>query len=171
MPYCQRLKTFSAWFTQLWAESLGKNGHGLSPKASVGLTDQHSILQLLRDGPPDKVTGFIEVQCFDNVMDIKWTGPDLPSIELLRGVTMNQLMDAEFNATRQVMSGAKKPHFTLSMSRLNAHALGQLFFLAETLTAVTGYAMGVNPFDQPGVEEGKKLTRERLAACKKSMMT
>jgi glucose-6-phosphate isomerase len=170
MPYSQRLKTFSAWFTQLWAESLGKNGQGITPVPAVGATDQHSILQLLQDGPLDKVTGFIEVTGFDNVMDLRWTGPDLASTELLRGVTMNQLMDAELNATRQALGNAKKPHFTIALSRLNANTLGQLFFLAQTLTAVAGYALGVNPFDQPGVEEGKKLTRERLAACKKSMM-
>lgn len=169
MPYSQRLKTFSAWFTQLWAESLGKNGKGFTPVASVGATDQHSILQLLKEGPQDKVIGFLEVVGFDTVLDIKWTGEDLPAFTQISGVTMNQLMDAEFNATKEALSNASRPSFTVSLPKLNAHSLGQLFFFMETLTAIAGYAMGIDPFDQPGVEEGKKITKERLAACKRSM--
>lgn len=168
MPYSQRLKTFSAWFTQLWAESLGKDGKGFTPVPALGATDQHSILQLLRDGPQDKIVGFLEVAGFDKVQDLKWTGPDLPSLNGISGVTMNQLMDAELNATREVLTNAKKPHFTIEVSRLNANTLGQLLFMTQLTTAMAGYALGVDPFDQPGVEEGKKLTRERIAACKKS---
>lgn len=171
MPYSQNLKIFSAWFTQLWAESLGKSGKGLTPVAAVGATDQHSILQLLKEGPEDKVVGFIEVQGFHEVPVLKWKGPGLGSFQELNGTTLNQLVDAELNATRQVLTNAKKPHFSIVLPRLNAHSLGQLFFFFETLTAIAGYAMGIDPFDQPGVEEGKKLTRERISACKKSSMS
>jgi glucose-6-phosphate isomerase len=171
MPYSQKLKTFAAWFTQLWAESLGKNGKGLTPVAAVGATDQHSILQLLRDGPQDKVIGFMEVQGFNRMQELQWKGPDLSAIEALRGATMNQLMDAELHATRQVMTNQKRPQFSIVIPKLNAHALGQLFFFTETLTAIAGYVLEINPFDQPGVEEGKILTKERIAACKKSLMS
>ncbi len=167
MPYSQKLKTFAAWFTQLWAESLGKDGKGLTPIQAVGATDQHSILQLLRDGPDDKVLGFLEVQGFQNITEIKWNGPTLSSFDELNGVTLNQLMESEFMATRQVLSSAGRPQFTITMPKLNAHSLGQLFFFFETLTALTGYILGVNPYDQPGVEEGKVLTRQRIKACKK----
>jgi glucose-6-phosphate isomerase len=167
MPYSQKLKTLGAWFTQLWAESLGKNGRGLTPVAAVGATDQHSILQLLRDGPQDKVVGFIEVQGFQHMTDLKWNGPSLPSLVEVTGITLNQLMDAELNATRNVLTNNHRPHFTLRVPKVNASTLGQMLFALETLTGVAGYLMKIDPFDQPGVEEGKILTREYIRACKK----
>lgn len=171
MPYSQKLKTLSPWFTQIWAESLGKNQKGLTPLSAVGATDQHSILQLLRDGPADKVLGFIEIQGFQHMTDLEWRGPSLPAMVEVTGITMNQLMDAELNATRNVMVNNKRPNFTIRVPKVNAYTLGQLFFSLETLTGVAGYYLGIDPFDQPGVEEGKILTREYIRACKKSAMT
>ena len=170
MPYSQRLKPFSAWFTQLWAESLGKQSKGMTPVPATGATDQHSILQMLRDGPNDKVVGFIEVAGFNHVIELKWQGPKLDALEGISGITLNQLMDAEFNATRQVLTNNQRPNFTIVVNRLNANSLGQLLYFFEVLTALAGYYLGVDPFDQPGVEEGKKLTQERIRACKKSSM-
>ncbi len=108
---------------------------------------------------------------FQNLPELRWKGPDLQAFNELTGITMNQLMDAELNATRQALTNSRKPNFTVTMPRLNAYNLGQLFFLFQTLTAVAGYALGIDPFDQPGVEEGKKLTRERIGACKKASMS
>lgn len=167
MPYSTKLKPFSAWFTQLWAESLGKSNKGMTPLAATGATDQHSILQLLRDGPHDKVVGFVEVAGFNRLVELKWNGPSLDALELVTGITLNQLMDAEFNATRQVLTNNERPNFTLTIPRLNATTLGQMFFFCEVLTALAGYYLEIDPFDQPGVEEGKKLTQERIRACKK----
>ncbi|MBI2604564.1 MAG: glucose-6-phosphate isomerase [Deltaproteobacteria bacterium] len=169
MPYSQRLKTLSAWFTQLWAESLGKNGHGLTPIAATGATDQHSILQLLRDGPQDKTVGFVEVKGFDQTFDIQWHDPTLPAFDLLNGVTMNQLMDAELGATRQVLTNGARPHFTIVLPRLSAHTLGQTLYFLELLTALTGYLLEIDPFGQPGVEEGKILTKQRIVAAKRKL--
>ncbi|MBI3543328.1 MAG: hypothetical protein HY075_08670 [Deltaproteobacteria bacterium] len=170
MPYSQKLKSFSAWFTQLWAESLGKKSKGITPVPAVGATDQHSILQMLRDGPADKVVGFIEIAGFDHVIELKWNGPKFDALEGVTGITLNQLMDAEFNATRQVMTNNQRPNFTLALNRLSANTLGQLFYFCEVLTALAGYYLDIDPFDQPGVEEGKKLTQERIRACKKNSM-
>lgn len=170
MPYSQKLKPLSAWFTQIWAESLGKQGKGISPIPATGATDQHSILQLLRDGPQDKVVGFVEIAGFNHIIELKWNGPKLDSLDSVSGITLNQLIDAEFNATRQVLTNNKRPNFTLSLPRLNANTLGQVFYFLEVFTSLSGYYLGINPFDQPGVEEGKKLTHERIRACKKSSM-
>jgi glucose-6-phosphate isomerase len=168
MPYSQKLRTFSAWFTQLWAESLGKKGLGMTPVPAVGATDQHSILQMLRDGPQDKVVGFVEVSGFQHVIDLKWSGPRLNDLEAVTDITLNQLMDSELNATRQVLKNNQRPNFTIALPRLNANTLGQLFFLTEVLTALAGYYLDINPFDQPGVEEGKKLTKERIHALRRA---
>lgn len=168
MPYSQRLKPFSAWFTQLWAESLGKESKGMTPVPATGATDQHSILQLLRDGPNDKVVGFVEIQGFNHVIELKWNGPKLDALENVTGITLNQLIDAELNATRQVLTNNDRPNFTVVLPKLNSNTLGQMFYFFEVLTALAGYYLGIDPFDQPGVEEGKKLTQERIRACKKS---
>ncbi|MEW6057139.1 MAG: glucose-6-phosphate isomerase [Bdellovibrionota bacterium] len=171
MPYSQKLKCLSSWFTQLWAESLGKGEKGMTPIPATGATDQHSILQLLRDGPHDKVVGFVEIMGFQHLLELKWQGPRLDAFEAVSGITLNQLMDAEFNATRQVLTNNKRPYFTVSLPRLNANTLGQLLYFFEVLTAVAGYCLEIDPFDQPGVEEGKKLTQERIRACKKNQVT
>lgn len=170
MPYSQRLKPFSAWFTQLWAESLGKQNKGITPVPATGATDQHSIQQLLLAGPQDKVVGFIEITGFNHIIELKWSGPKLDSLEGVTGITLNQLMDAELNATRQVLTNNQRPNFTVVTPRLNANTLGQMLYFYEVLTALAGYYLEVDPFDQPGVEEGKKLTQERIRACKKSSM-
>ncbi len=168
MPYSQKLKMFTLWFSQLWAESLGKNGKGFTPLAAIGATDQHSLLQLFCDGPKDKVIGFIEVLGFQKILGIHWKNPTLNFMDLLDGVTINQLMDIELNATRSVLAKLNQPHFTLSLSKLNAYSLGQFIFFFELLTALVGYLLNVNPFDQPAVEEGKKITLDNIQACKKT---
>lgn len=168
MPYSQRLKPLSAFFTQLWSESLGKEKKGITPLSATGVTDQHSVLQLLRDGPQDKVVGFVEITGFQHILELRWTGPLQGPMEAVTGITLNQLMDAEFNATRQVLTNNERPHFTLVLPRLNANTLGQTLYFLELLTALAGYFLGIDPFDQPGVEEGKRITSERIRACKKN---
>ncbi|HRK01735.1 MAG TPA: glucose-6-phosphate isomerase, partial [Oligoflexia bacterium] len=168
MPYSQKLKTFSAWFVQLWAEGLGKNGLGITPVAATGPTDQHSLLQILRDGPNDKTVGFIEVLGFQNLTELKWTGVTGGTFDLVSGITLNQLMDAELNATRQVLSNQSRPHFSLCIPKLNPTTLGQLFQFLALTTALAGYLLEIDPFDQPGVEEGKVLAIDRINACKKN---
>jgi glucose-6-phosphate isomerase len=168
MPYCSPLKQLGAWFVQLWGESLGKDGKGFTPLAALGATDQHSILQLLRDGPDDKVTWFIGV---DEVTDpvsipraisgIETT--QLPSFAQLQGHSLQALLQTELQATALVLSRQGRPHLTFRLDRLDERSLGALYFAFAVLTAVTGTLWGVNPFDQPGVEEGKVYIREALA--------
>lgn len=164
MPYSQKLKTMSAWFTQLWAESLGKQGKGMTPVAAVGATDQHSILQLLRDGPQDKVVGFIELEKFNSKMPIKMSPSmkALPSLQLVSGIDISKLLFEELKATRQVMINNNRPCFTIKIPSLTDYTLGQLFYFFEVLTAFAGYILEIDPFDQPGVEEGKILTKKAL---------
>jgi glucose-6-phosphate isomerase len=169
MPYSQKLKTLSLWFTQLWAESLGKNNIGLTPLPAVGPTDQHSILQLLCDGPDDKVIGLIKIEDFNNVLDLNWNGPKLNTFELLNGITLNQLLDSEEYATKQVLLNKGRPVFEIMLPRLNEITLGELLFSLELLTAITGYLLKINPYDQPAVEEGKILTKKRIIAAKQNL--
>ncbi len=168
MPYSTRLRSVGDWFVQLWGESLGKDGKGFTPLACVGATDQHSILQLLRDGPDDKVTWFITV---DKVADpVKIPRPELKgtttgqygAFRLLQGHTLQELLTVEYRATSLVLTRQNRPNLSIQLDQLDERAIGALYFAFSVLTAFTGTLWGVNPFDQPGVEEGKVYIRDSL---------
>lgn len=173
MPYSTRLRTVGQWWVQLWGESLGKDGKGFTPVAAVGATDQHSILQLLRDGPDDKVTWFISV---DRVSDpvplpsspIGIGKPDLPAFTILAHNSLQSLLEKELRATSLVLSRRQRPHLTLRLEQLDERNLGALLYMLCVTTAMTGALLGVNPFDQPGVEEGKGYIREYLMEDRKT---
>lgn len=167
MPYSTRLRSVASWFVQLWAESLGKDGKGFTPVAAVGATDQHSILQLLRDGPDDKITFFITVEKAHDPVRIPSlpfgsAANQLPAFKLLQGHTLEDLLRVEYRATSRVLSNQGRPNFTLQLESLDERSLGAMYFLFSILTAFTGSLLEVNPFDQPGVEEGKVYIRESL---------
>ena len=156
---------------QLWAESLGKDGKGYTPLSAVGPTDQHSILQLLRDGPDDKLTLFMKIDRAAQPVTIPSISRDLkaeltqkiPSFRLLEGHTLHELVEVECQAVSQVLTKRGRPHATLQLDDLNEASMGGLYFALSTLTALTGSLLGVNPFDQPGVEEGKVYIRDTLS--------
>jgi glucose-6-phosphate isomerase len=170
MPYASNLKQFGAWFVQLWAESLGKDGKGFTPLSALGAVDQHSILQLLRDGPDDKVTFFITVDSVPDEVTIphlnrlreKWNSPTSPAFQLVEGHTLHSLLKVEYQAIALTLAKRSRPNFTIHLERLDERNLGALYFMASVMTAFTGTLWGVNPFDQPGVEEGKVYIRESL---------
>ena len=167
MPYSTRLRSIGSWFAQLWGESLGKDKKGFTPIAALGATDQHSILQLLRDGPDDKITWFVTVdQVADpikipkNIMSGK-TGV-LTSFQQLEGHTLHDLLRIEYQAIAKVLSRQSRPHISWKIDTLDERNLGALYFTWSVLTAITGTLWNVNPFDQPGVEEGKIYIKESL---------
>jgi glucose-6-phosphate isomerase len=167
MPYSTPLKLLSAWFVQLWGESLGKDGKGFTPLAAVGATDQHSILQLLRDGPDDKITFFVSIDRVEDEVTIPRTvtGIDTsryPAFSILQGHTLQELLHIEQRAISLVLTKRGRPHLTFQLDRLDERNLGALYFSFSVLTAFIGTLWGLNPFDQPGVEEGKIYIRQAL---------
>lgn len=165
MPYCDRLNQFANWYVQLWAESLGKQNArgepvGPTPVAAVGVTDQHSMLQLWREGPRDKVIGFVSVQAVD---DIKLGPPLDASQDWLEGQSLHSLRNAEMAATRDSMHDANQATWSLTLNSIDAHSIGQFIALWQDTVAIAGRLLEVNPYDQPGVELGKSLTRDTLA--------
>jgi glucose-6-phosphate isomerase len=167
MPYSTRLRLIGDWFVQLWGESLGKDGKGFNPVAAVGATDQHSILQLLRDGPDDKITLFITIDQVGDEVKIPrlstFPGQSgLAAFKLLEGHTLQELLTVEYRATSLVLTKKNRPNLSIQLDRLDERALGSLYYAFCVLTSFTGTLMGVNPFDQPGVEEGKVYIRESL---------
>ncbi len=152
MPYSQKLVKFADWFRQLLAESVGKDGKGITPINSLGVTDQHSQLQLYNDGPNDKLYIFIEIK------DLR---PEI-TIDSPYKTTFGELMQIEKNATEASLTKSGRPNITILVDSVTEETLGQLFLLFEGATAFLGELMGINAFDQPGVELSKNLTKKAL---------
>lgn len=157
-PYADGLKPLAEWFCQLWAESLGKVGMGLTPYPSLGTTDQHSQLQLWMDGPEDKVIIFIRVENYTVDVEIPEVFQDMDGLNYLGGHTLSELIKSEQESTELALTKIKRPNMTIRIPKIDAYHMGQLFHFFEIATAFTGFLYGINPFNQPGVEEGKNFT-------------
>jgi glucose-6-phosphate isomerase len=162
MPYSTPIRLVANWWVQLWAESLGKNGKGFTAVPSLGAVDQHSMLQLLRDGPNDKIIWFMNVQDFEKKITIPSIGFKSKTFDLLEKQDLGTLLDTEFRAIQKVMTNQKRPNLQLQIDSLNEEAMGAVFFFFCVLTSFMGEVMNVNPFDQPGVEEGKIYIQDSL---------
>ena len=166
MPYADSLRLISDWYAQLWAESLGKKydnaGNvvhvGQTPVKALGATDQHSQVQLYTEGPFDKVVVLMGVEKYRNTITIPKLYADMPSLGFLGGVTHNQLIQTEQAATEYALTVAQKMNMTITLPEVNAFTVGQVLHFFELATAFAGELMGINAFDQPGVEEGKNAT-------------
>lgn len=167
MPYSDGLKTMADWYAQLWAESLGKRydrqGNtvhvGQTPVKALGVTDQHSQVQLYVEGPNDKVITFVGLESFKESQEIPALLEELPEdIQFLRGRTLEELLFAEQKATEYALTLAGRQHQKILLPSLDAYNVGQLLLLLEWETAYMGELLNINAFDQPGVEEGKNGT-------------
>jgi glucose-6-phosphate isomerase len=166
MPYADSLKFISDWYAQLWAESLGKRFDndgkevyvGPTPVKALGVTDQHSQVQLYTEGPFDKMVVIIGVDEFKETITIPKIYGDIPSLGFLGGITQNELIKAEQMATEFALLKSGKMNMTITFPSVNAYTLGQLLYMFEVATAFAGELMNINAFDQPGVEEGKNAT-------------
>jgi len=166
MTYRDALADLGLWFRQLWAESLGKDGTGLTPLRALGTADHHSQLQLYLAGPRDKM--------FTLVMPgTAGQGPRMDSelaaaagAEALAGRRLGDLLDASARATAETLVRAGRPVRRIEVPTLDEAALGALMmhFMLETVIAAD--LLGVNAFDQPAVEAGKVLTRQYLAEAR-----
>jgi glucose-6-phosphate isomerase len=162
MPYADSLERLAAWFVQLWAESLGKEGKGSTPHGAVGTTDQHSQVQLYMQGPQDKVIEIVEVEEHPRDLLIPTAYEDLKGVGYLGGHTMAGLLNVECDATRKALTEAGRPNCTIRLGRVDEEHLGYLFQALEVQTAIAGSLYEVNAFDQPGVETGKQITYSRM---------
>lgn len=178
MSYVDGLFDIADWFRQLWAESLGKNGQGPTPVAARGATDQHSQLQLYAEGGDDKV--YLMLGATQRGTEIKIPAGALAESQseysYLAGRGMGELLDAELLGTTSSLVQRQRPLASLRLERVSAEGVGELLMLLEAATALAGPLYGVDPFDQPGVEEAKRLAfaalgrpgYEQLAAAMKS---
>jgi len=131
---------------------------GQTPVNALGATDQHSQVQLYAEGPNNKIFTFIGVDKFRTACPIPKSLPELKPVSYLSGNTMERLLNEELNATEFALAKSERPSIRLQLDKVTAENIGGLFFLLEAATAFAGGLYGIDAFDQPGVEEGKKAT-------------
>ena len=158
MTYPDRLEDLNIWYRQIWAESIGKNGTGSTPIKSLGTIDQHSQMQLYLGGRKDKLYNFIALDFKDDNFKIKETF--LEPLSYLRGKSLADLMNAEQEATIDTLAKNGRPVRTIRIGKLDEEILGMLIMHLMLETIITAHLLGVNPYDQPAVEEGKIRTKE-----------
>jgi len=165
MPYSYQLKDLADWFRQLWAESLGKS-HDLSgqlvnvgptPIKALGATDQHSQVQLYREGPNDKVFTFLAVENFDRDVTIG-SAEGIPELKYLEKQKMSRLINSEKLGTEYALLQSQRPCLTIHFPRVSPYTVGQFIYLFEVATSYMGQLLNINTYDQPAVELGKHAT-------------
>jgi len=166
MPYSYALKDLADWYRQLWAESLGKAKDlagsevhiGPTPIKALGATDQHSQVQLYREGPNDKLFTFLQVNNFERDLKIGPAPDSAPELGFLAGADLSTLINSEKKATEYALLTDNRPCLTVMFDKVNAHTVGQFIYLYEVTTSFAGALFGINTYDQPAVELGKKAT-------------
>ena len=166
MPYSYALKDLADWYRQLWAESLGKAQDlegtnvnvGPTPVKALGTTDQHSQVQLYRQGPNDKLFTFLQVNQFNKKLAIGPAPDCAPELNFLADADMATLINSEKTATEYALIHDRRPCLTVLFDKVNAYTIGQFIYLFEVTTSFAGALFGINTYDQPAVELGKEAT-------------
>ena len=166
MPYSNRLYMLADWYRQLWAESLGKKSDrggkevftGPTPIKALGATDQHSQVQLYREGPNDKLTVFLEVEKHPTDVRVPDVFGDIPGLAYLRKAKLSKLLNAEKIATEYALAVSKRPSVTIRFDGITPMSVGEFIYLYEFTTSLMGELLNINAYDQPAVELGKLAT-------------
>jgi glucose-6-phosphate isomerase len=154
--YEPRCHYIAEWWKQLYGESEGKDGKGIFP-ASVDFTcDLHSMGQYIQDGKRSLFETVLEIEKPEHDLTVFKTADDLDGLNYLSGKTLDYINKKAAEGTRMAHVDGGVPNLTIRIPEASAYYLGQLFFFFEKACAVSGYLLGVNPFDQPGVEAYKK---------------
>ncbi len=167
--YSSRLEGFNKWYIQLWGESLGKvdinsTRQGLTPIGIIGPIDQHSFLQLIVEGRRDKTVTVVKVDDFDNNLQI-------PSVELegleelnyLNNIAFSSLINKQADATIESINNLNDiPCDVITIDGVSESAIARLMYEYELLTSVCAKFMYINAYDQPGVESGKIILKNKL---------
>ncbi|MDD2382572.1 MAG: glucose-6-phosphate isomerase [Sulfurospirillaceae bacterium] len=173
--YSESLDYFTDWYVQLWGESLGKKQRqssfnvGLTPIGLIGPKDQHSFLQLIVEGLRDKSVTVLKVDNFDDKIKIpSITLKELESLDLMNGIAFCDLINMQADSTIEALLDKKDiPIDTITIRHIDEENIGKLIFYYELLTSLVGQMMDVNTYDQPGVEDGKKILERKLIEEKK----
>ena len=163
MTYSDSLYYFGKWYLQLWAESIGKNNKGVTAIHSVGTTDQHSQLQLYLEGPSDKFFTFITTDHKKKGLKINSNISKYEDTIYLKGKKMGDLMHAEQLATLETFDINNFKFREIFLPLINEKTIGSLITGSIIETIASCIYFEVDPFNQPAVEQGKKLTKKFLS--------
>jgi len=167
--YSLLLEGFNKWYVQLWGESLGKiniNGtkQALTPIGLVGPIDQHSFLQLIVEGKRDKTVTFIKIEDFKDEMTIPNLSLEgLEELDYLNDIKFKDLINKQADATIEAIEALDDiPCDVITIQAQDEYNIGKLMFSYELLTSTVGKFVQINTYDQPGVEAGKIILKEKL---------
>jgi len=167
--YSSTLEAFNKWYIQLWGESLGKiniNGtkQAHTPIGLVGPVDQHSFLQLIVEGKRDKTVTFIKINDFDNETVIPKNNLDgFDDLEYIDGLKFADLIEAQANATIEAIENMSDiPCDVITIDKVDEYNIASLMFNFQLLTSIIGTFVQINTYDQPGVESGKIILKNKL---------
>ena len=166
MPYSNRLYSLADWYRQLWAESLGKARNragqevfvGPTPVKALGATDQHSQVQLYREGPNDKLMVFLEAAKHPADVTIPKAFQDVGGLGYLGGHKLSELLAAEKTATEYALARSRRPSVSIRFDAIDAASVGAFILFYEYVTSLMGELLDINAYDQPAVELGKQAT-------------
>jgi glucose-6-phosphate isomerase len=160
MAYADRLRPYTQWYKQLWAESLGKNGRGPTPMTAIGAIDQHSQLQLFLDGPHDKC--FTVIVPEDTGTPLHLAAPSVLGMQYLHNHSMQDVMRETAAATIATLAEHRVPLRVLR-GALTPTTLASLMMRTLCETLMVAAYLDIDPYSQPAVESGKIRTRNALA--------
>ncbi len=151
-----QLEALGGWLQQLLGESEGKQGKGMFPATATYSTDLHSIGQFIQQGTRNMMETFITVKSGEKNITIEELPGNQDGLNYLSGRTFHEINTQAFKGTLQAHTDGDVPSIIVSLDKLNAQHIGEFIYFYELLTAVYCYCLGVNPFDQPGVEDYKR---------------
>ncbi|CAA6822201.1 MAG: Glucose-6-phosphate isomerase (EC [uncultured Sulfurovum sp.] len=168
--YSETLRYFTEWYVQLWGESLGKKQRhsafhvGVTPIGLIGPKDQHSFLQLIVEGTRDKSVTFIKIEDFENELTVpNLTLPHLESLDILNKITFHDLITMQSDSVIEALKEQEDiPLDEILIKRVDEESIGELIYYYELLTSLVGQLIDVDTYNQPGVESGKIILKEKL---------
>lgn len=154
--YEPRLHYVAEWWKQLYGESEGKDGKGIFPASADFTTDLHSLGQYIQDGRRHLFETLLEIESPEDDIVLEADADDLDGLNYLAGKTLDYVNKKAAQGTLEAHTDGGVPNLRIAIPEATPYSLGQLFYFFEKACAVSGYLLGVNPFDQPGVEAYKK---------------
>jgi glucose-6-phosphate isomerase len=167
--YSETLKYFCEWYVQLWGESLGKKQRdsafnvGLTPIGLIGPKDQHSFLQLIMEGTRDKSVTFIKIENFqDDIIIPDINLKHLESLDSLNNLPFSKLINMQCDSIIEALLEEDIPLDSIMIPKVNEENIGALIYYYELLTSLVGELINVDTYNQPGVEAGKMILKQKL---------
>ncbi len=168
--YSESFKYFVQWYIQLWGESLGKKQKdsifnvGVTPVGLIGPQDQHSFLQLIVEGTRNKTVTFMKIKNFKQNLKVPDISLDfLQKLDIINGIAFDELINKQSDSIKEALLLQDDiPIDEIIIDEVNEEAIGKLIFYYELLTSLMGILIDVNTYNQPGVELGKSILKEKL---------